>query len=115
MDIENLRSFCLSMPGVTEDVKWEVHLAFCVYKKIFCMADLEGGFGVGFKTDEETFEELTQRNGIIPAPHLARAQWVKVMEPLALNKKEWELLLRKSYELISAKLTKKQKMELGLL
>jgi predicted DNA-binding protein (MmcQ/YjbR family) len=115
MEIETLRKYCLSLPGVTEDIKWEVHLTFCVCGKMFCLADLEDGFGVGFKAEEESFEELVQRNGVIPAPHLARAKWVKVVEPLALNKNEWKELIRKSYDLISAKLTKKQKTELGLI
>ena len=35
MNIEQLRKFCLSFPGATEDIKWGNDLCFCVGKKMF--------------------------------------------------------------------------------
>ena len=39
--IDKLRKYCLSLPAVTEDVKWENNLVFSVGGKMFCMAALE--------------------------------------------------------------------------
>ena len=37
MNIEQLRKFCLSFPGATEDIKWGADLCFCVGAKMFCV------------------------------------------------------------------------------
>jgi predicted DNA-binding protein (MmcQ/YjbR family) len=37
MNIEQLRKFCLSFPGATEDIKWGADLCFCVGEKMFCV------------------------------------------------------------------------------
>lgn len=114
MDIEQLRLFCLGLPAVTEDVKWEADLCFSVGGKMFCVAGLEAPFKASLKVPDEAFETLTQQPGIVPAPYLARAKWVQVSEAARLNKKEWEDLITQSYQLIKVKLTKKTQKELGL-
>jgi predicted DNA-binding protein (MmcQ/YjbR family) len=68
--------------------------------------------GISFKVDDERFLELTDRPGIIPAPYLARAKWVYVEKASALTDQEAAALLRRSYELIFAKLTKKRQREI---
>lgn len=113
MDFEKAKALCLTFPGCTEDVKWESNLVFSVGEKMFAVTDAgraPGGFG--FKVDEERFLELTDRPGIIPAPYLARAKWVYVENSKALSDKEAAALLRRSYELVFAKLTKKLQREL---
>ncbi|MHB8753682.1 MAG: MmcQ/YjbR family DNA-binding protein, partial [Candidatus Acidiferrales bacterium] len=64
---------------------------------------------VSFKCTAEEFAELTERPGIRPAAYLARAQWVSVESEEALPRAEVERLLRQSYELVMAKLTKKRR------
>ena len=103
-----IRTFCLSLPNVTEDVKWESDLAFCIGGKMFSVTSLEPTAVVlTFKCTAETFAELTERPGIIPAPYLARARWGALEDEDALTRKELEPLLRKAYELVRAKLPKK--------
>lgn len=114
MDLEQLRSFCLSLPAVTEDVKWDHDLCFSIGGKMFCVASLDPPFSCAFKVRDELFEEIGVRDGFMPAPYMARAKWVKVTEPAKLGKKEWQDLVRDSYEMIKAKLTKKTRLELGL-
>ena len=41
MDIETLRSICLSFPAATEEIKWQQDLAFMVGAKMFCIAGLD--------------------------------------------------------------------------
>ncbi len=112
MSTEFLSKYCLSFPGTTEDVKWGNDLCFCVAGKIYCVAILEGAFQASFKCDDEDFSALTERNEIIPAPYTARNKWVMVQKANALNKKEWEHFVHKSYRLILAKLPKKTQNQL---
>jgi predicted DNA-binding protein (MmcQ/YjbR family) len=114
MEMDSLRAFCLSLPAVTEDVKWGNDLVFSVGGKMFCVASLESPFNFSFKVKEEEFEELSSRDGFTPAPYMARAKWVLVTAPSKLNKKEREGYIRQSYEMVKAKLTKKARTELGL-
>ncbi|MBF6907474.1 MmcQ/YjbR family DNA-binding protein, partial [Acinetobacter baumannii] len=53
------------------------------------------------------------REGIIPAPYLARAKWVYVEDAKALGDEEAAQLLRRSYELVFGKLTKKMQREIS--
>ena len=114
MEIESLRKFCLSLPAVTEDVKWGHDLCFSVGGKMFCVAGLETPFKCSFKVKEEEFEELSVRDGFMPAAYMARNKWVTVTNPARVNKKEWEYYIRQSYELVKAGLTKKLRAELGI-
>lgn len=115
MDIDQLRAYCSSLPAVTEDVKWDNDLVFSVGGRMFCMIALDPPFKCSFKVPDEEFEELSSREGFIPAPYMARAKWVQVSSPTRLHSREWEASLRQSYELVKAKLTKKARTELGLL
>jgi hypothetical protein len=67
---------------------------------------------LSFKCSGENFAELTERAGIIPAPYLARAQWVALETKEALRKEELSGLLREAYELVFAKLPKKRQRAL---
>ena len=114
MDIETLRQICLSLPAVTEDVKWENDLCFSVGGKMFCIASLEPPFKCSFKVADEEFEAISQQPGFMPAPYLARARWVAVTGPEKISRKAWEAYLQQSHKLVAAKLTKKTKAELGI-
>jgi predicted DNA-binding protein (MmcQ/YjbR family) len=70
---------------------------------------------VCFKCSEEDFNLLCERDGIIQAPYLARNKWVLVQKASALNKNEWKQFIKTSYDLVAAGLSKKLKIELGLL
>jgi predicted DNA-binding protein (MmcQ/YjbR family) len=102
------------MKGVTEDIKWGHDLCFSIGGKMFCVTSLEPPFTCSFKVTDEEFEELSARDGFIPAPYMARAKWVQVTDPSKLHKKEWKDFLRQSYELKKASLTKKVRREMGL-
>jgi predicted DNA-binding protein (MmcQ/YjbR family) len=105
MNIEQLRKICIAFPGATEQIQWEDDLVFKVGGKMFAVARLEPArVWLTVKADPEAFAELTERPGIIPAPYLARAKWIAVESPDALPHTEVADLLRKSYELVCAKL-----------
>lgn len=113
MNIEWVRKYCLSLPDVTEHVQWEIDLVFKVGGKIFAVMPMEPApVWLSFKCSAEEFAELVERQGIIPAPYLARAMWVAMQEEGALPRSEVERLLRTARELVFAKLTKRMQAEL---
>jgi predicted DNA-binding protein (MmcQ/YjbR family) len=115
MDLEEIRTFCLTFPGATEDVKWGNDLTFSVGTKMFAVTALETAAppGISFKCTPEKFAELTERDGIIPAHYVARYHWVTVENTDALKPSELESLIEKSYEMVLEKLPKKLKNEIA--
>ncbi|MDQ1405007.1 MAG: hypothetical protein QOG55_636 [Acidobacteriaceae bacterium] len=108
MDASWIRDLCLSFPTVTEHVIWGSDLTFKVAGKMFAHAVLEPApVWLSFKASPENFYDLTERPGIIPAPYLARAQWVALETKDALSSAELAALVRDSYDIIVAKLPKK--------
>lgn len=107
MDIEWVRELCLSLPGTTEEEVWENDLTFKVAGKMFAHSVLiPAPVWLSFKASDESFAELIERQGIIPAPYLARAKWVALETKDALPVDELARLLRASYDMIVAKLSK---------
>ena len=115
MNIEKLRDFCNSLPGVTADIKWGKDLCFLVADKMFCVTCLDGPFTASFKVRDEEFQEMSGRPGIIPAPYVARYKWVLVEDANELTAKEWKHYVRQSYDLIKSKLPKKTARAHGLI
>lgn len=114
MDFERAKALCRTFPGATEDTKWGADLVFSVGARMFAVTRNDTpARGMSFKVDDERFLELTDRPGIIPAPYLARAKWIYIENEKALGDAEAEALLRRSYELVFAKLTKKLQREIG--
>src|SRR5689334_25053088 len=114
MNIDKLREYCLSLPAVTEDVKWGHDLCFSIAGKMFCVASLEGPLSVSFKVKDDEFDELSNSPGLRPAPYVARYKWVLVEDVSKLSRKEWAHYVRQSYDLVRAKLPKKLAREHGL-
>jgi predicted DNA-binding protein (MmcQ/YjbR family) len=110
MTLDALRRLCLSFPGATEQIQWGADLVFKVGGKMFCVACTDpsapNAVAMSFKCDDETFGELIERDGLLPAPYLARAKWVALQRFDSLSSRELEPLLRRSYDLVAAKLPK---------
>lgn len=69
---------------------------------------------ISIKVKPEVFDELLERNGIIPAPYLARNKWIQIVQHDVFTSDEWKQYLLQSYQLITAKLTKKEKETLNI-
>lgn len=106
MHFEQLRAYCLSLPGAEEDIKWEDHFAYTVGTKIFCITGAADDNPVSLKVSEEDFGMLTERDGIQQARYFAKRQWISVERRTALSRAEWQEYIRKSYDLVFAKLPK---------
>ncbi len=107
MNSRQLEQFCFSLPGTAQDVKWGNDLCYVVAEKMYCVTSLEGPFKVSLKVLKEEMDELTEREGIVPAPYLARNHWIMIENARAFNADEWRHYVKQSYELVVAKLPKK--------
>ncbi|MEW6763563.1 MAG: MmcQ/YjbR family DNA-binding protein [Pseudomonadota bacterium] len=113
MDFEAAKEVCRSLPGCLEATKWDNDTVFSVGAKMFAVTNKDlPAQGFSLKVDDERFLELTDRPGIIPAPYLARAKWVYVTQEAQLDDDELAALLRRSYELVFSRLTRKLQREI---
>jgi predicted DNA-binding protein (MmcQ/YjbR family) len=110
MNIDSLRKYCATLPGATRDIKWGADEVYSVGAKMFAVFWIERGKArtASFKCDAERFLELTDQEGIVPAPYLARAHWVQVRETKALPDAAARELVQRSHALVMAKLTRKE-------
>src|SRR6185369_5433092 len=101
MNIEQLRKFCLSFPGATEDIKWGADLCFSVGAKMFCVtgADSVTG-GLSLKCMPEKFDELIERDGIDHAAYVGRYKWVHIADQDSVTTEELKDLIAQSYQLV---------------
>ena len=114
MDVEWIRKWCMALPHTTETVQWGYDLVFKIGGKMYAVTPLEPApVYLSFKCSPEVFAELTEREGVIPAPYMARAQWVALQREGALPRAEIKQLLKKSYGLVMAKLPKKTQAALA--
>ncbi len=114
MEIEAIRTYCLSFPYVTEDLKWGNDLVFSIGGKMFAVLVLEvaSPHRLSFKCRPEGFAELIERENIVPAPYVARYHWVALQRYDALSRQELKALIKDSYEMVLAKLPKKVRQSL---
>ena len=115
MDIEQVHAHCLSFPHVTEVVLWGNDLVFKIGGKMFAVIGLDSASDhcMSFKCTPEKFAELIERNGIVPAPYVARYHWVALERFNALSEKELKSLLKTAYDLVFEKLPKRAKADLA--
>ena len=109
MNIAKAHHYCATLPGATRDIKWESHAVFSVGDKMFAMFTVENGKlvdALSFKVDDARWLELTDRDGFIPAPYLARAKWVKLEGIRRLPDAEAKSLLSDAHGVVMAKLSK---------
>lgn len=114
MTLEEIRDYCLAKPGVAESIKWENHLCFVVGEKMFLVtAPDHVPVSASFKTSDELFDALSAKEGIIPAPYMARNKWVQLDDIRRLSDKDWKKYIDLSYALIASKLPAKLRREIG--
>ena len=114
MDVDGIRKHCLSFPHTMEMVQWGADLVFKVDGKMFAVTPLEvAPVRLSFKCTPENFLELCERPGIIPAPYMARAQWVALETLTAVSESELRDLLMQSYQLVWERLPKKRREALS--
>jgi predicted DNA-binding protein (MmcQ/YjbR family) len=116
MRLHELKTYALSLPHTTIVKQWGECLVFKVGGKMFLIIaiDAETIDGVVFKCTPDEFDDLTDIDGITQAPYCAKRHWVRVADLAALPAAELNRRIRRSYDLVVQKLTKKLRAELGL-
>jgi predicted DNA-binding protein (MmcQ/YjbR family) len=97
----------LALPGATLSIQWGDDRIYKVGGKMF--AGMGGGRApaLSFKCTDLSFEMLIQRDGVIPAPYLARAKWVQLTRLSAMDGAELKARLAEAHRLVVEKLPKK--------
>ena len=107
MNVDEIRKYCLSFPGATENLQWADDLCFKIRAKIFATArPHRRSAKLCFKCAPETFAELVERDGIRPAPYVGRYKWVILDRLDALSQDELREFIRQSYQMVAAKAPK---------
>lgn len=114
-------AFCGSLPATTHVVQWGNASVWKVGGKIFAICsrwragDSDGeAERFSFKCSDLAYQMLIEEDGLVPAPYLARAKWVQVTRAGALCDDDLKQYITAAHQIISSKLTRKQRQTLGL-
>lgn len=114
MNIEELREYCISKPGVTEEFPFnETTLVFKVMGKMFVLTNLDGDWSLSLKCDPIRAIELREMYPAIqPGYHMNKSLWNTVMMDGSLSPKLILDMIDHSYQLVVDKLPIKLKQSL---
>ena len=112
MSPEAFDAACRALPAVTMDTPWGIEQVYKVGGRMFAVT--APGHGCSIKVSDIAFEALVETGRARPAPYLARAKWVRFDERAELDEAEMIDWLATAHALVAAKLTRKQRAELGL-
>lgn len=116
MRYADLTKHLLSLPGATLSIQWGDERVFKVGGKMFAAmpASATKPRWLSFKADEVSFHVLTKMRGIIPAPYLARAQWVQLDRLDRLPDKQLKGYTARAHAIVARGLTRKARATLGI-
>ncbi|HAN78022.1 MAG TPA: MmcQ-like protein [Bacteroidales bacterium] len=111
MNIESFRDFCLAKPAVTECFPFdETTLVFKVAGKMFALTDTEDAFSINIKCAPEKAIQLREEfTDVTPGYHMNKQLWNTVLITGSIPDILLEEWINDSYNLIVAKLTKKER------
>lgn len=116
MNIEELRSYCMSKKGVTESFPFdEDTLVFKVMGKMFCLTSLSEPDSINLKCEPEKAIELREQYPCVqPGYHMHKKMWNTVGIDGSISKKLLKDWIDHSYNEVVAGLPKKLQIELGI-
>jgi predicted DNA-binding protein (MmcQ/YjbR family) len=106
MNVDSIRTYCLSFPEATEKLQWGDALCFKVRAKMFAVLGLDR-VRLTFKCTPEIFAALIEHQDVRPSPYLRRHNWVMVERLDALHHDELKDLIGQSYEMAAANAPKR--------
>lgn len=113
-NIEELREYCLSKPGVTESFPFdETTLVFKVMGKMFALTHLDGQLTINLKCEPEKAIQLREEySSVLPGYHMSKTHWNTILLDGILNRQQILKWIDDSYNLVVSGLTQKLKYEL---
>ena len=116
MNIESLRNYCLTKPGVTESFPFDaITLVFKVGGKMFALADIEKQpLELALKCDPELAVQLREEfDAVRPGFHLNKTHWNTVTANGALRDSQIMAWIDHSYDLVLKSLPKAVRVALN--
>ena len=110
---EPFEAFVLGLPKVTLVRQWRDDSVAKIGGKVFALLDKDPG-EIWLKVSDMAFELLCELDGVRPAPYFARAGWVAISVASPLSEDEIKAYIGEAHRLVSLRLTKKLRAELGL-
>lgn len=105
MNVEELRDYCIELPGVTEqcpwtDPKYKDLVTFTVGGKWFCLLDIDHKF-INIKGVPENIQYLQSHfKGALPAWHMNKKYWVSIILESDISDVKIFELVKESYNLV---------------
>ena len=119
ISLEDYNTFCASLPATNHVVQWGGSHVWKVGTKVFAVGGWSDGedLAVTFKCTPESYDILKQQPGLRPAPYLASRgmKWIQMTSEETFSADDLKAYLTKSHELAAENLTKKKRIELGLI
>jgi predicted DNA-binding protein (MmcQ/YjbR family) len=111
MNIEEIREYCLAKKGAEESFPFDNDtLVFKAGGKMFALLSLENATSINLKCDPEHAVELRERYAeILPGFHMNKKHWNTVVYNGSLPDDLIRSLIDESYDLVVARLSKKQR------
>ncbi|HET6226107.1 MAG TPA: MmcQ/YjbR family DNA-binding protein [Bacteroidia bacterium] len=116
MNIEELRAYCLSKKGVTEDLPFGPDtLVFKVKDKIFLLTGMDHPLQFNVKCDPERAIELRDTyTSVKPGYHMNKKYWNTITIDGSVAEKRLQEWITHSYDLVVAGLPKNKQKELQI-
>ncbi|GLK83387.1 MmcQ/YjbR family DNA-binding protein [Ancylobacter defluvii] len=118
MTCEEFNPFCAGLPATTHVVQWGGSHVWKVGGKVFAIGGWEDDDPrFTFKVSDISYEVLKAQSGLRPAPYLASRglKWIQHYAKPGLSDAELRDYIRQSHGIVAQGLTKKLRIELGLL
>ena len=114
MNIEELRTYCLKMKGVTESFPFgENTLVFKVMGKMYALSNLDGDLSINLKCEPEKAIELREHYPAVqPGYHMNKKHWNTIYIDGSVDDNLIRKWIENSYKLVVESLTGKLKNEL---
>lgn len=117
MNIEEFREYCLSMDGVTEKTpfgkfarRYDSILVFYILDHMFCFVDIDDFTYVTVKSTPDEIKEIRMNHSSVSDPlNQSLRQWIQLNLDGDISDSEIYALVRRAYDIIRAKYTKKRK------
>lgn len=116
MNIEDFRTYCLSLKGVSEKMPFDKAtseydrnlIVFSVFDKWFCFVNIEQFDFCTLKCDPDEVRTLQENfDDIRPAYHMNKKHWISVRLNGDVSDEMVRRLLRQAYELVAGALPRK--------
>src|SRR5436305_13014831 len=119
MNYRQYNAFCRRLPSATYVVQWGGSEVWKVGGKVFAIGGWYDGAEahITFKVSDISYEMLKEQPGLRPAPYLASRgmKWIQHYARPGLSDGELRDYIRQSHIIVSRGLSKKRRIELGLI